>query len=193
MSMESVKTMTSVQWHPIEEENCVGGVGRLSYNDVERLSAPARALEFPAPTVHRGARVTVYTPHPKGFQSLKVLARFQEKSGKRSGSSTTTSHLPYQGCYYIRKKIGTAVYGSVRMGVVMRRRKCLPREEAYLTQGSNSLRSISETDEEFDANESDTSSSKHTNSFSDDDESTGPSLWEFTKKVVAIKVRFDFF
>ena len=30
--------------------------------------------------------------------------------------------------------------------------------------------------EEFDANESDTSSSKHTNSFSDNDESTGPSF-----------------
>lgn len=186
--MESVKAMTSVQWYSVEEESCIGEVGRLSYNEVERLSAPARALEFPAPTVHRGARVTVYTPHPKGFQSLKVLARFQEKLGKRSGSSTSTAHLSHEGCYYIRRKIGTAVYGSVRMGVVMKRRKCLPREEAYLTQGSNILRSISETDEDLDTNGSDTSSSKHANSFSDDEETKGHSVWEFTQKVVAIKM-----
>lgn len=97
--------------------------GGLSYAEIERSGPPAQPLEFPAPAVYRGARITVNgCDHRTGkFHRVKnVLVRLPERGGSR-GRRRTIPHVPNRG-YCIRRKICDTVYGSVRLCVVMKRR-----------------------------------------------------------------------
>lgn len=83
----------------------------LSFDSVASSGPPARPLEFPAPSVHRGARCsTVALDHRTGriYPIKNVLMRV-------SGSP--------QRAFLIKKTISKSVYGVIRLCVVLKRRK----------------------------------------------------------------------
>lgn len=106
-----------VYWEPTPStDECIGAHARHTYCEVDSAGPPARPLEFPAPEVHRGARVTVnvYDRRSGEIHSVKnVLVRVPDW--------TQAVSRPPDRAYCIRKKLGDSVYGSVRVCVVMKR------------------------------------------------------------------------
>uniref|UniRef100_A0A7S2GVE6 Protein kinase domain-containing protein n=1 Tax=Helicotheca tamesis TaxID=374047 RepID=A0A7S2GVE6_9STRA len=121
--------------HHCEEDPHNDGLSihaRVTYAEVEAAGPAARPLEFPAPSVHRGARIAVKGREPKTdkiYTFSNVLIRVPDGARR----TLTEEALPDVG-YCIRRKLSDSVYGSVRLGVVMRRRTQL-----YCGGGTNGI------------------------------------------------------
>ena len=82
----------------------------LSFDSIASAGPPARPLEFPAPSVHRGTRCSsVALDHRTGriYPVRNVLLRL--------------SGTPQQ-AYLIKKTISKSVYGVIRLCVILKRR-----------------------------------------------------------------------
>jgi len=163
---------------------------------------PAQPLEFPAPTVHRGVRVTVNgCDHRTGkFHRVKnVLIRAPDRGGAGGGGRIRPrggaggAALPERG-YCIRRKICDTIYGSVRLCVVMRRREPfhgegrpqnwqrLPRQDSPVKRGGNGgLESIGEEDDDWAEASLEVPPGQHGGEEDD-------VVWESTDELVVVKV-----
>ena len=116
----------------------------MTYADVEAAGLPARPLEFPNPTVHRGKRTsTKALDHRTGRVHAvnNVLIKTTPAGLVASGNAHLpadahlSAHLPQQQqqqkqqpqqepekAYLIKKKLCRSIYGVVRLCVVLRRR-----------------------------------------------------------------------
>ena len=169
-----------------------------SYQDLER-EAPARPLDFPAPIVHRGTRITVNVYNPKRGEYVQVenlLIRCRRGSGGSQGFMNVNNHRTNTRSaenkgneigYCLRRKLATTVYGGIYKGVIMKKRKMLSGETVVMQDtmmreksSSGNLMSIVE-DNEFKHNVEEQSHR------SDPKGSSG--VWEATDEHIVIKVR----
>ena len=104
----------------------------LRYNDVAAAGAPARPLDFPAPTVHRAVFTNLAArDHRSGsVHHLKnVLIRAQRSNATVStGHFHTKSHMAANAtvgqpdtAYLPTKKLAKTVYGSMKLCIVLKR------------------------------------------------------------------------
>ena len=88
----------------------------LRYDDIAAAGPAARPLEFPTPTVYRCERVDICArDHRSGtLHHLKnAIVRSERDNFGR----------PAEVAYLVKKKLSKSVYGSVRLCIVLRRRK----------------------------------------------------------------------
>mmetsp|Transcript_23851 Transcript_23851/g.34881 ORF Transcript_23851/g.34881 Transcript_23851/m.34881 type:complete len:433 (-) Transcript_23851:396-1694(-) len=171
------------------EEDPTSAHDCLSFNQVLMAGPPARPLEFPAPTVFRGHRITtdVYEPRSKEVVRVKnVLYRDPSTSDRRLRNVPATGK---KCAYLIRKKIADAVYGSIRICAVLKRCDLERRNEI---DKIGAVKRRSQEKENF----SDFGSLKTANSSSticscEEDEETKRMrtvLWEVTEEFVVVKL-----
>lgn len=107
-----------VVWEEEVALNCETGLhAALTYDAVVAAGPPARPLEFPTCTVHRGLVVTVPAiDHRTGLihNAKNVLMRV----GHMSGGAFT----PPDTAYLMRKQVAKSIYGVVYVCVVLKRR-----------------------------------------------------------------------
>lgn len=122
-----------------------------TYSEVESAGPAARPLEFPSPIVRRGNRIAAKTIDPRTeeiFHVKNIIVRERDNDG-----SCDIPSIPTRG-YRIVKKLRDSTYGSVHLGIVMKRRHIFYGKFAsqHLHSGGTcgSLDSISE-DGEFSA------------------------------------------
>ena len=122
-----------------------------TYSEVESAGPAARPLEFPSPIVRRGNRIAANTIDPRTeeiFHVKNIIVRERDNDGCCDMPS-----VPTRG-YRIVKKLSDSTYGSIHLGIVMKRRHIFYGEFAsqHLHPGRTcgSLDSISE-DGEFSA------------------------------------------
>ena len=92
------------------DDHGMGMHADLSYEDVVAAGPPARPLDFPAPTVLRCKTVDIHAQdHRSGTIHFlrNVIVR--------------TDDPEY--AYFITKKLSKTVYGSIRLGIVLRKRE----------------------------------------------------------------------
>ena len=92
----------------------------LRYDEIASSGAPARPIEFPAPTVYRCEQVDIQArDHKSGtIHSLRnvIIRSENNKYGRRADTA-----------YLVTKKIGKSVYGTIRLCIVLKR--CEPSGE----------------------------------------------------------------
>ena len=148
----------------------------VSYADVEASGPTARPLEFPSPIVHRGHRISanvIDSQTGEMQRTRNVIVR--EKYFSRG----SIPHGPTRG-YRITKKLCNSAYGSVRLGVVMKRRH-LFHGEIISHRQSNERNSLDSISEDGDFNLSAMSTDRLT--------VESGVVWEATDEYVVIKVR----
>ncbi len=92
------------------DEHAMGLHADLSYDDVVAAGPPARPLDFPAPTVLRCKNTDV---HARDHRSGTI--HFLRNVIFRADDADTA--------YFVTKKLGKSVYGSIRLCIVLRRRQ----------------------------------------------------------------------
>ena len=134
---------------PSQDDLCPSSYA--SYSEVESTGPAARPLEFPSPIVRRGNRIAANVIDPRTGEICRaknIIVRERHDDGCHGIPS-----VPTRG-YRIVKKLSDSAYGSVHLGVVMKRRHIFYGEFAsqHLHPGRTcgSLDSISE-DGEFSA------------------------------------------
>lgn len=100
-----------------DDDHAMGMHADLSYDDVVAAGPPARPLDFPAPTVLRCKTVDV---HAKDHRSGTI--HFLRNVIVRTDDA--------EHAYFVTKKLGKTVYGSIRLGIVLRRRERSPSSKA---------------------------------------------------------------
>ena len=119
----------------------------LSYDCVAAAGPAARPLEFPTPTVNRGARCDVAAlDHRTGrLHPIKnVLMRVSTHSG---------SPVQPQRAYLIKKTISKSVYGVIRICVVLKRRDVQPVQTDATVRRRRSNGMIRDEDTEWESTE----------------------------------------
>eukprot|EP00541_Cyclophora_tenuis_P005719 CAMPEP_0116542362 /NCGR_PEP_ID=MMETSP0397-20121206/978_1 /TAXON_ID=216820 /ORGANISM="Cyclophora tenuis, Strain ECT3854" /LENGTH=452 /DNA_ID=CAMNT_0004066371 /DNA_START=1 /DNA_END=1359 /DNA_ORIENTATION=+ len=107
----------------IEIDHDIGIHAVLTYDAVASAGLPSRPLEFPNPTVHKGARLTVGAlDHRTGriYNVKNVLMR--TKSSSKGNLHNNQNNGPTNRAYVIKKKVSKSIYGVIRLCVVLRRR-----------------------------------------------------------------------
>lgn len=99
------------------DDHGMGMHADLSYDDVVAAGPPARPLDFPAPTVLRCKNMDV---HARDHRSGTI--HFLRNVIVRIDNTDTA--------YFVTKKIGKSVYGSIRLGIVLKRRQRSPSQHA---------------------------------------------------------------
>ena len=134
---------------PSQDDLCPSSYA--TYAEVESAGPAARPLEFPSPIVRRGNRIAANTIDPRTgdiCHAKNIIVREKDNDGCCGIPS-----IPTRG-YRIVKKLSDSAYGSVHLGIVMKRRHIFYGEFAsqHLHPGRTcgSLDSISE-DGEFSA------------------------------------------
>lgn len=134
---------------PSQDDLCPSSYA--TYAEVESAGPAARPLEFPSPIVRRGNRIAANTIDPRTgdiCHAKNIIVREKDNDGCCGIPS-----IPTRG-YRIVKKLSDSAYGSVHLGIVMKRRHIFYGEFAsqHLHPGRicGSLDSISE-DGEFSA------------------------------------------
>ena len=92
------------------DDHAMGMHADLSYEDVVAAGPPARPLDFPAPTVLRCKTVDL---HARDHRSGTI--HFLRNVILRAEGA--------EYAYFVTKKLGKTVYGSIRLGIVLRRRE----------------------------------------------------------------------
>lgn len=98
------------------QHNTWCGHSSLHYDEIESAGPPVRPLDFPTPEVHRAAFVSgVGRDHTTGRTSelQRLLVRLPQQRWHASDTNRG---------YLMKKKLSKSTYGSVRLGVVLRRR-----------------------------------------------------------------------
>jgi serine/threonine protein kinase len=98
------------------QQNAWCGHSCLNYDDIESAGPAVRPLDFPTPKVHRAAYVSALgRDHTTGRTSEihKLLVRLPQQ--RWNASDTNRGYL-------MKKKLSKSTCGSVRLGVVLRRR-----------------------------------------------------------------------
>jgi serine/threonine protein kinase len=106
----------------------------LRYDDVAAAGAPARPLDFPAPTVHRATFCDIAArDHRSGsiHQLKRVLIRAQSPSNHNGITSSGNFHTNHKvatsnaslpdTAYLPTKKLARTVYGSMKLCIVLKR------------------------------------------------------------------------
>lgn len=91
----------------------------LEYEDIESAGPAVRPLDFPTPQVHRAAYVSALgRDHTTGQISelQRLLVRVTERRNANANAFDNNRG------YLMKKKLSKSTYGSVRLGVVLRRR-----------------------------------------------------------------------
>lgn len=188
---------------------CIGQHARLNYRDLEQ-ELPSRPLDFPAPTVHRGARIAAKAYDSKRGEYIKLknlLVRCNQR-GSRGGNVVATVYgaetEQNEIGYCIRRKLSSTVFGAVYKGVVMKKRPLLSGEFALMQQEGihekNSRGSLSSIIEDIESEDiqriqTATTPSSNSSSFSSPDFSPGLStsgVWESTNEYVIVKVSYKY-
>jgi serine/threonine protein kinase len=92
------------------------GHSALKYDEIESAGPPVRPLDFPTPKVHRAAFVSALgRDHTTGRTSelQRLLVRLPHQRWHASDTNRG---------YLLKKKLSKSTYGSVRLGVVLRKR-----------------------------------------------------------------------
>ena len=192
-----------------EKDICkhIGQHARLNYQELEQ-EPPSRPLDFPAPTVHRGARIAAKAYDSKRGKYIKLknlLVRCNQR-GSRGGNVTATVYgaetEQNEIGYCIRRKLSSTVFGAVYKGVVMKKRPLLSGEITMMQQEGihekNSRGSLSSILEDIESEENERfqtaiTPSSISSSFSSPDLSPGSStsgVWESTNEYVIVKVSY---
>ena len=140
----------------------------LKYEDVVAAGPPARPLDFPSPTVHRGSFIDIDArDHRSGsIHHLNNVLIRTWKAGISHSKQPDTAYL-------VTKKLAKTVYGNLRLCIVLKRI-----DQKVINQNNNNKRKSAE-DRQDDGDDDD-----------DDDDlsSTTPKVeWESTDYLVAIK------
>jgi hypothetical protein len=96
------------------DDHSLGLHADLSYDDVAAAGPAARPLDFPAPSVARCQNIDV---HAKDHRSGTI--HFLRNVIVRTENP--------ENAYFVTKKLGKTVYGSIRLCIVLKRRKGLDR------------------------------------------------------------------
>lgn len=148
----------------------------VSYAEVEASGTAARPLEFPSPTVHRGHRISAKAVDPQTGEVHRIKNVIVREKDFTHGR---IPHVPTRG-YRIIKRLCDSAYGSVRLGVVMKRRHIF-HGEIISHQRSNERNSLGSISEDGDFSSRDNSMDRLT--------VESGIVWEPTDEYVVVKVR----
>uniref|UniRef100_A0A7S4R0C9 Protein kinase domain-containing protein n=1 Tax=Ditylum brightwellii TaxID=49249 RepID=A0A7S4R0C9_9STRA len=162
----------------------IGTHARVTYSQVENAGPAARPLEFPAPSVHPGARITLKACEPtngKIYLFRNVLVRISSDHRKPQLTHDAFADVGY--C--IRRKLSDSVFGSVRLCVVMRRRAVAQQERFLFRAGGGSGNGASQRSLDVIGEEDKWEDKDEENYFNLGD---GDVQWEATSELVAVKI-----
>lgn len=145
---------------------------KLTYNEVVAAGPPARPLEFPAPTVHRGARVPVNV-FDKKTREIRMVKNVIVRA--RDMATNPDQQPEISRAYCIRRKISDAIYGSVRLCVVLKRQETVHPDEMSASVSSGGSRLDCSCDDDWERD-------------SGTDFDAGSEVWEVTDEIVVVKV-----
>mmetsp|Transcript_22992 Transcript_22992/g.51056 ORF Transcript_22992/g.51056 Transcript_22992/m.51056 type:complete len:514 (-) Transcript_22992:94-1635(-) len=156
----------------LQEHLCANA--SFSYAEVEASGTAARPLEFPSPTVHRGHRISAKAVDPQTGE----VQRIKNVIVREKDFSHGIPHVPTRG-YRIIKKLCDSAYGSVRLGLVMKRRHTF-HGEITSHQRSNDRNSLGSISEDGDFNSCESSMDRLT--------VESGIVWESTDEFVVVKL-----
>ncbi|KAL3911861.1 MAG: hypothetical protein SGARI_001436 [Bacillariaceae sp.] len=163
----------------------------LRYDDVAAAGAPARPLDFPAPTVHRATFTDIAArDHRSGsvHHLKRVLVRAQRTNNTAASNSHSHNHhnnaSPTYGqpdtAYLPTKKLSKTVYGSMKLCIVLKR---IDKSKQIAKQAKKQNRKRQEDRQDADDLNTDDDLTASTSGSS----STENVEWESTDYLVAIK------